>query len=84
MPKIIFSYLLFIIYFVQLNRKKKKSINKEQYKSLCDLVKSFYLFDLCLHFYKNKIIELVISEYLQIIRFMPFYFWQWKTHYIFW
>ena len=77
MPKIIFLYLLFILYFVQLNRKKKKSINKEQYKYLCDLVKSFYL-------YKNKIIELVISEYLQIIRFMPFYFWQWKTHYIFW
>ena len=55
MPQIIFLYLLFILYFVQLNRKKKnKTINKEQQKSLCDLVKSFYLFGLCLHFYKMK------------------------------
>ena len=54
MPQIIFLYLLFILYFVQLNRKKKKTMNKEQQKSLCDLVKSFYLFGLCLHFHKMK------------------------------
>ena len=84
MPQIIFLYLLFILYFVQLNRKKKQN-----YKQRATEIPVWFsqiilpvwsLFALL----QNEIIELVISEYLQIIRFLPFYFWQWKPHYIFW